>query len=179
MTLELKDAIIASALKNIKHIAMMDILAANAYDRIDFSTLMVHLYETVDESLLDTLADEMDMLGYNGWALATMVRQKRDLLINAVDIKRLMGTPAAIIRAARVLGILGPIYIEEGIGFQYNGTVLYNHTIQYGAANWARFIVKFDASLNPTLDEARLEDFRRMIEVYKPARSQLYAILAQ
>lgn len=170
---------IAGALKNSPHIALFDTVASERFNGIETQNLLVFNFDTIDARLLDTLASDFGLLGYNGWILAETEQQKRELLKSAVALKKIMGTPYAIKKFAKDLGIQGEVIIEEGVGFQYNGTYQYDGTVQYGAGNWALFAVKFDATLNPGLTSDRLEMFRRFINSIKPARSKLISLTNQ
>lgn len=170
--------IMASALRGIPHIAAFDQVLAERFDLLSVaagSTLM-DLYDTVDARLLDYLAEEWDLLGWKGWALAETEQQKRDLLKAAYDIKRTMGTPYAIRRAATALGIRGYIRIQEGVGFFLDGEYYLDGSMFLGAGRWATFAVFFNTADNPGIGSDRLNQFKNMIEEYKPVRSRLIKV---
>lgn len=168
--------IIASALADSPQFTLLDTIADERFNAIDFSKMMIDMYEVVDEALLDELAAELDMLGYNGWILADTVQKKRDLLKQAIPIKKTMGTPFAIRQAAIALGVKGEINIQEGFQYQYNGQFNHNGEIDYGANGWANFAVFFDDNLNSDMTEDKLEMFRKMILNFKPVRSILVGV---
>lgn len=168
----MSDSVTPSSLQMSPHLSVFEEMLNYELNRIKKSDSLAYMFDTVDARFLDILAEQFDMLGYNGWFLAETEQQKRDLLKSASSIKSYLGTPYAIKQAARALGIKGEILINEGIGFQYNGTFKYNGTMRYGAGQWALFTVGFDGDLNPGVS-GRLEDFKRMIEVIKPARQKL------
>lgn len=172
----MNSVIIASALRNVPHIAVLDELAKERFEAIDFSKILMDMYDTVDARLLDHLAAEWDLLGYNGWALADTEQKKRDLLKSAADIKRTMGTPYSIRRAAAALGIKGFVRIDEGINFFYDGEYNYDGTMYHGAGKWATFAVYFDAVQNTGITSDVLIEFRNMIDTFKPARSRLITV---
>lgn len=144
--------------------------------RIDLTKLMIFLFATTDARLLPYLAEQFDMLGYNGWFLADTEQKKRDLLLSAAEIKKYAGTPYAIKRAAQALGIKGNISITEGIGSTYDGSSHYDGSLNYGGGNWAKFTVTFSAADNPGLTPGQIDNFKKMVETFKPARSVLVGI---
>lgn len=170
--------LMSSALRGIPHIAAFDLVLAERFDSLALEAggALMDLYDTVDARLLDYLAEEWDLLGWKGWALAETEQQKRDLLKSAYDIKRTMGTPYAIRRAAKALGINGFVRIDEGVGFLYDGEFDYDGSMFYGAGKWATFAVYFDATQNVGISPDRLTQFKHMIEEFKPVRSRLIKV---
>lgn len=137
-------------------------------ERIDYSRLFVYLFETVDESLLDILAAQFDMLGFNGWILADSVQAKRELLKGAFELHLLKGTPGGIREVVKRLGFLG-ITIEEG---WENFSV----TVPEPAINpWAHFRVVYQLPSDKEVNEDVARDLEGLINNYKNARSILSA----
>lgn len=128
---------------------------------IDFTRLFVYLFDTVDESLLDILAEQFDMLGYNGWVLAETPEQKRELLKSAFELHAIKGTPGGIREAVKRLGFQD-IVIEEN----------YEAGAPVGAPHpWAYFKVTYVLSDTRSLtanDSLHLVSF---INSYKNVRS--------
>lgn len=170
------NSVIASSLKPFEHFAIFEEMILHFFEEIDLTKLLVYLYDTAPVEYLDYLAEQMDMLGYNGWILADTEQKKRDLLKRATSIKQTLGTPYAIKQAAEALGIKGEIIINESLSFQYDGEFQYDGTMQYGAGTWAIFTVMFSGSQNPGITEEKLSDFEKMIEQLKPARSKLLGL---
>lgn len=167
---------LASPLQGVPHLAAFEDTFKAWLENVDLSMILVNIYDTAPEEILDLLAGQLDMLGYNGWILADTVAKKRDLLKRAISIKKKLGTPYAIRQIAEALGIVGDIFIEEGVAFLYDGTVLYDGSNTYGSGQWAVFQVRFSEALNPTVDADTLDKFEKMINQIKPARSRLKGV---
>lgn len=105
--------IISSAIANVKHMAAFDTLAAERFGAIDLSKLLIDMYDVMPAELLDYMARELDMLGYNGWILAETEEEKRELLKASTSLKKIKGTPAGIREVLRRLGFID-VVIEEG-----------------------------------------------------------------
>lgn len=84
-------------------------------ERIDPAKHLVYLFDTVDASLLDLLAEQFDMLGFNGWILADTDAQKRELLKSSFYLHSIKGTPGGIEEVVTRLGFEG-IIINENTG---------------------------------------------------------------
>lgn len=128
-------------------------------ERIDPTKLFIFLFDTVDESLLDLLAEQFDMLGFNGWVLAETVEQKRELLKASFQLHSMKGTPAGIREVVRRLGFQDLI-INERTGAPVD------------ALNpWAYFTVQYVLSNSRTISEADAANLIGIIDKYKNARS--------
>lgn len=135
-------------------------------ERIDYSRLFVYLFETVDESLLDILAAQFDMLGFNGWILADSVQAKRELLKGAFELHLLKGTPGGIREVVKRLGYLD-VEIEEGWENFTDGST------EPDINSWAYFRVKYLMPPDKPIDEDISNKLSGLINNYKNARSVL------
>ena len=128
---------------------------------IDPTKLFIYLFDTVDESLLDRLAEQFDMLGFNGWVLAETVEQKRELLKASFELHSMKGTPAGIREVVRRLGFQDLI-INERTGAPLE------------AINpWAYFTVQYVLSNSRTISTSDAANLIGLIDKYKNARSVL------
>jgi len=160
------EPIIASALKNAKHLSSVDTLAKMRFDAIDTGKLLVSLFDTVDARLLDFLASQLDMLGYNGWILAETEQEKRELLKGAAHLHRIKGTPGGIREVVKRLGFLD-VVIEEG---WENFT---DDSPQPEINPWAYFRVLYVLPANKGVSEQLANNLIGLINAYKPVRSKL------
>lgn len=130
-------------------------------ERIDPKRLLIYLFDTVDDVLLDNLAEQFDMLGTNGWILADTTEQKRELLKSAYVLHAVKGTPGGIREVAKRLGFQD-IIISENSG------------APEGAANpWAYFTVDYVLTDDRSLPENSVKALAGLIDRYKNARSIL------
>ncbi len=136
-------------------------------DRRDPTKLLVYLFDTVDARLLDSLAEQFDMLKYEGWVLAQNDDERRALLKGAITLKRLKGTPAGIREVTQRLGF-GGVTLEEG----WDNIV--GVTGPEPENSWAYFRVKYTLPETKALPPDLVANLAGMIDAYKPARSVMY-----
>ena len=147
------------------NISPINDVSANAYDDLfarfqdlDTECLLIYLFDNVEESALVHLAEQFHITGNEGWANCTTVKEKRELIKNAINLHKYKGTKYSLKRVLEILGIEGEI-IEW---FEYGGNPY------YFKAN----LTGFDfTSENGLLD--RLID---LINEYKNVRSHLDSI---
>lgn len=171
--------IIASALRNIKHIADYDELIEQRMKSIDTDALFVYLIDIVKEPALIHLAWQFDVLGFKGWALTVTEQDRRKLLHNAIELHKHKGTAFAIRRAISqaVTGIAyNDITVQERVnlgGIFHDGTYNRNGSRYRGQTHWTNFRVLIDVTgYGPvTVDAAFL--ILQLILEYKNERSHL------
>lgn len=124
---------------------------------IEPAKLLIYLFDTVDASLLDLLAEQFDMLGYNGWVLAQNETQKRELLKSAFALHAIKGTPGGIEEVINRLGFPG-IVIEENTG------------APMGATNpWSYFTVQYQLPDDRGINASEITNLIGLINTYKGA----------
>lgn len=156
----------ASPLQGVPHIAAFDQLAQERFSLIHLENILVNMFDTVDVSLLDTLAEQYDLLGYKGWILATNEAEKRNLLKGAIQLKRLAGTPDGIREVIKRLGFLD-VVIEEGWENFTDGSD------EPDVAPWAYFRVVYALPGDKAITEEIANNLVGLIQEYKPVRSHL------
>lgn len=167
--------IIASSLRNVPHLAILDDLIAARMAGIDRSAVFVYLADIVNADALYWLAKHFDVLGYKGWALATTDEQRRELIKQAITLHKTAGTPYSIERAIESVGYTNVTILERinvG-GIYYDGTHSYNGSSQYGDTHWTRFRVIVEAAGIGPIDAATSDLLVELINIYKPTRSHL------
>lgn len=157
---------IATPLQGVPHMVAFDELAKTRFSLIALENILVTMFDTVDSSLLDILAEQYDMLGYNGWILAENDTQKRELLKAAVGLKKIMGTPAGIREVIKRLGFLD-VVIEEGWENFTDGSD------EPDTAPWAYFRVVYVLPGDKSITEDVATSLVGLINQYKNARSKL------
>ncbi|BAQ65537.1 Tail protein I [Geminocystis sp. NIES-3709] len=122
----------------------------------------------MDSSVLIHLAEQFDVLGYKGWALADTEEKQRNLIKSAVSLHKKAGTPSAIKEALEAVGIEVNTIVENPCllydGFFYNGSEYYNRR------RWDRFIV----DLAEPVDPEKIDLINGLIEAWKNARSNRF-----
>src|ERR1044072_1019296 len=86
------------------HLYAFDLLLRELRDNNEVEKILVYFLDMVPEAVLPALAEGFDLLGVQGWEHAITVTDKRELLKNAIRLKRLMGTPWAVEEAMRISG---------------------------------------------------------------------------
>lgn len=169
---------IASALEPFPNVAALHDVIKARFDAVPQDALLVYLVDSVAEGALVFLAEQFDVLGYGGWALATNEADRRALIGRAIELHRYKGTPWAIEEALKTIGF-DKVIINERIGlpiWYHNGDVLHDgsHTHSNGDGAWAFFSVVINIDgFGGVLDAAKMALARALIMEYKNARSWL------
>lgn len=164
---------LASAIANKPHLKAFDALVRYRNEEVvPMRSLLVYLIDTVDAVALDDLADQFDVQGIKGWFLCETEAQKRSLLKKAIELHRYAGTPWAVKEALRSVGFYNAT-IQEHVGWQYNGTVQFNGSQQYGASSWANFRVIVDIGDTKGVSNIQSGLLLQLITVWKSFRSNL------
>lgn len=153
------EILLASSIANVPHLAAFDKLASYRFNKFQLEQLLIYIVDTVDVSALPWLATQLDVLGYRGMRLATTESQQREVIKNAIQLKRYAGTPWAIKQALRTIGYPDAILVENA------GT---------GPHGWAEFKIELDTGEN-AISEAKIAELTQMINIYKNTRSHLLA----
>jgi phage tail P2-like protein len=170
--------ILASSVNSIDHITVFDRMVQARLESIDLVPMLMYLIDVVPVAALPALAEQFDVLGFNGWALCDTEEQRRTLIKRAIELKRFRGTPWSVKEALKSVGY-NDVSIQEGVsGALYDATYVHDATITYGGGNWANFRLSL-----LDLGESKgfsTEDLATIIEVvnkYKPARCKLLDII--
>ena len=118
---------------------------------LDVSQLLIYLIDTVDASLIPSLAKQFDVLGYKGMRLAQTEADQRNLLKTAIYLHRFKGTEWAIMQALLSIGF-ADIRLKKGIADGYD--------------HWAEFGIEITNSAIQLTDES-LNDIIQMVTEYK------------
>ena len=172
---------VASILKDVLHLtAIVD--SAEAYlDGIDITPLLVYFIDTTSAEALPYLAEQFNVLGFKGWAIAETEEQQRTLKKKALELQRYKGTPWAIKEMLKTVGFGGATITEGGTGYSplHNGEFLRNGAITYGgsaAYEWATFNIALDLGESRGITEAETALAINVVNAYKNARSKLIGV---
>ncbi len=154
--------VIASSLTSNELARAFTTLVADRWDNMDLTPFLVYLVDTCAPAALPYLADQFDVEGVKGFAVAGNEAQQRELIKQSITLHRFIGTPWAIREACRSIGF-DELVIEEGvtpIGAEPDP-----------ATDWARFNVYLSSDRAVTGEEWRR--IRLFVEFYKNERSHL------
>jgi phage tail P2-like protein len=154
---------IASAIAN-SRLSVFDDLIAKHFDDIDLSPIMVYLVDCVDSSALPWLAKQFDVDGFRGFDQCYTEAQQRNLIKNAIELHRHIGTIYAIRKACSLIGFT-PQLIEENVPVVANGDPV-----------WCAFRILLSPDDISTFDANTLSMLRQYIDYYKRAISILTEI---
>ncbi|MFM7010023.1 MAG: phage tail protein [Betaproteobacteria bacterium] len=168
-----------TSLREFSHLAAFDDTAAARFAALPVEAVLIYLIDLVDEDALPLLAKQFDVLGIKGYAFATTVQQKRDLIKNAIELHRFKGTPWSIKKALERVGYPNAELLEGGgTPNYYDGTHTHNGSITYGdQSHWAYFRVLYNGVNFTNLSAADVDVIRAIVSEYKPAHCTLYALV--
>lgn len=156
--------IIASALSDYELARAFSELVAERWDNWDLSVFLPYLVDTVAASALPYLADQFDVEGLRGFAMAMDEEQQRDIIKKSIALHKYIGTPWAIREACRTVGF-PVIILDEGVTATPGGPE--------SPEDWARFRVLVEADINRHITVEEAQKMRLFVEFYKNERSHL------
>ncbi|WP_300730372.1 phage tail protein [uncultured Rikenella sp.] len=142
-------------------------LVADRWDNWDLAPFMAYLVDICTPEALPYLAEQFNVDGLQGFAMAENEQQQRDIIKRSIALHKYLGTPWAIREACRTVGF-PVIVLEEGVTAIPDGPT--------SPDDWARFrvLVEADQGRHITKDDAR--KLRLFVEFYKNERSHLVAL---
>ncbi len=155
--------ILPDSVAGIPHIAAFDAVSADRMNGIEIENLLVYIVDTVSASALPYLAHQFDIEGFSGYKLATTDQQRRDIIKQAIELKRYSGTVWAIKQAMLLVGYTDAT-IVEGIDTGDPDT------------DWARFSISSELGDTVGVEGTSQSYLAKLILSYKPARSYLEGI---
>ena len=158
-----KTHVIASSLNDNELARAFSELVAARWDDWDLSPFMVYLVDVCAPAALPYLAEQFDIDGVRGIAMAGDEVQQRDLIKQSIALQKYMGTPWAIREACKAIGF-PVIILQEGVTAPGE---------EPKPEDWAQFriLVEADMAREITMEEAR--KLRLFVESYKNERSHL------
>lgn len=154
--------LIASAIGD-SRLGVFDEIIGNQFDDLDLATMMCYLIDVVHPSAFPFLANQLDVEGFRGYDQCTTDDQRRELLKQAINLHRKIGTIEAIRKACSIIGFT-PQEIEEGV------------ELIDGFPVWCAFSIRIDPNDLSTFTPNTLSTLRTFINYYKNARSILKEI---
>lgn len=147
------------------------------FDTLDLTTLLVYRIDDLPDGALSLLAWQFNVMGDDGWDLASTPEERRALIRRALDLHRHRGTPWAIREAIKALGY-ADAEIVEGLPIAlYDGDKTYSAVETYGGGTrWAMFRVLLDLGEAKGVSAAQVARLVALIERWKNARSHLVDI---
>ena len=147
------------------HVAAFDSLAETRLAALDPSVVITYLIDTVSASALPYLAETFDVMGYKGYRLATTDEQRREIIKQAIELKRRMGTAWAVRQALSAVGFGSEAVIVESCGTTGNPSI-----------DWAIFRVEIDLGDSVGISGTLEDEATALINEYKNVRSHLDSI---
>jgi len=151
-----------TVMQGIEHIEAFIKVLREELELVDRADLQIFSFETVDARLLDYLADQFDMLGFNGWVLADTEEYKRELLKNAFRLHSLQGTRAGIIEVLKRLGFTN-VQITEGWENFDDGSD------EPDVNPWAHMKIEYELADSRELTALIAQNLNGLVETYKRA----------
>lgn len=130
----------------------LDILIEDSVREIPQQKLLIQFIDTVPVEALEYIAEELNVLGLRGWDFADTETKKRDLLKNAIRLKRYAGTPWAVEEAMRIAGY-DDFELQENSG-----------------AHWATFRIYININAH-AVNVLQIEQAKELVHIYKGARN--------
>lgn len=155
--------ILADSISEVPHLAAFDAMWAQRLNGIELEQLFVYIIDTITPEALPYLAEQFDVLGDKGYRLATTDAQRRQIIKQAIELKRYLGTVWAVKEAIRSVGYANATLVE-GVN---QGTP---------AIDWAKFRVVVDLGNTAGLDGNTATELAKLINSYKNVRSKLLDI---
>lgn len=151
------DTILPDSIAIYPDIAGLDKAIAKYMSGIPVTELLVYNIDQVDAKAIPALAEQFDVLGYKGMKLAKTEDDQRQIIKRAIELHRYKGTIWSVKEAMKSVGF-SDVTINEHV-----------------SGHWANFSVTLLNSGVGITDNSILE-LRKMIEEYKPQRSNLVSI---
>lgn len=155
--------ILADSIASVPHLAAFDAMSNARMNAIELESMLVYVIDTVSASALPVLARQFDIEGFRGYGMATTDQQRREIIKQAIELKRYMGTVWAIKQAMINVGYAGATLVEG---------------IDTGdpATDWARFSIESIIGDTVGVEGPSQTELAKLIREYKPARSFLEGI---
>ncbi|WP_294597477.1 phage tail protein [uncultured Rikenella sp.] len=159
--------VIASGISDNELARAFSELVADRWDNWDLAPFMAYLVDICTPEALPYLAEQFNVDGLQGFAMAENEQQQRDIIKRSIALHKYLGTPWAIREACRTVGF-PVIVIEEGVMATPGGPA--------SPDDWAQFRVLVEGSMSRriTADDAR--KLRLFVEFYKNERSHLVSL---
>lgn len=154
---------LASAIED-SRLGVFNQIISNQFDNIDLSPMMVYLVDVVDSSALYWLSKQFDVDGFKGFDQCTTVAQQRELIKNAIQLHRNIGTIWGIKKACSIIG-LPIVAIEENVP-----------VVPGGQNVWCAFRIKVSPNDLGLITSETIPMLKTYIGYYKNARSILTEI---
>lgn len=104
--------VLANSIKDKEHLKAWDEVSEERLNAIDFSALIPLLIDTAPVEMLPYLAEQFNVLGYNGWRYADTEQKQRDMIKNAIPLKKFKGTLWSVKEALKFINV-EPITIRK------------------------------------------------------------------
>ena len=154
--------VLANSIQNVQIAQVTHDIVADRWDNWDLTDYMVYLVDTVAASALPYLAEQFDMNGLRGFAVADTEEQQRELIKASIRLHKFIGTPYAIRQTCETIGYK-VVILTEGVPSNPPQPL----------SDWARFKIYVSTNENRPVTIENMNKIRDFINIYKPERSHL------
>lgn len=166
------DRLIPPSINDQRSQALLEVIERMA--EIDLALFELYDIDAVQADVLPHLAEQFNVLGYRGWALAATELEKRRLLKRAIELHRYAGTPWAVKEALTTLGY-GEAILLENPGSQHDGTITRNGSSTYVGKLYGAFSLNLNIG-GRSLPPEEIALITELVNQWKNARSELLSI---
>ena len=145
-------------------LGVFDKIISDRFDNIDLAPMMVYLVDCVDKSALPSLAKQFDVDGFKGFDQCATIADQRELIKNAIQLHRNIGTIWGINKACQIIGFI-PKSINENVPLVPGGDPV-----------WCAFSVELTPTDLGKIGKNSLTMLKSFIGYYKNARSILVEV---
>ena len=155
--------VLANTIEGIDYARAAHDIVAERWDNLDLTPFLVYMVDTCASSVLPFLADQFNVEGLRGFALAENETAQRELIKQSIAIHKFIGTPWAMREACRMIGF-PVIILQEGVDTGNPDT------------DWARFTVCVDPGQALKITPETISTFHAFVNMYKPARCHIHTL---
>lgn len=172
---------LGSSIQSQQHLEVFAQVADHRLGLLDLTPILVYIVDTVPANILPYLADQLDVAGIRGIAVADTEEQQREIIRRSIELHRYKGTVYGVREAIKSVGFVD-VEIIEGVdapiqthagGVTHNGSITYSS----GGVSPFNFAIVIDTDDVPRLTPEKRVQLVQMINEYKNVRSRLVSIV--
>lgn len=172
---------IGSSIQSQQHLEVFAQVADHRLGLLDLNPILVYIIDTVPANILPFLADQLDVAGIRGIAVADTEEQQREIIRRSIELHRYKGTVWGVREAIKSVGFVD-VEIIEGVDAPiqtYAGGITHNGAVTYssGGESPFNFSIVIDASDVSRLTPEKRGQLVKMVNEYKNVRSRLVSIV--
>jgi len=154
--------VLANSIDSVEIAQVAHDVVAERWDNWDLTESLVYLVDSVNANVLPYLAEQFNVDGLAGFAVASNEREQRELIKISILLHKFMGTPWSIKKACETVGFTD-IHLTEGVASNPPNPQI----------DWARFSVLIGFPDDRIINSANFLRLKNFINQYKPVRCHL------